>query len=287
MRRVHSPAAKCARHSFHPGHSQGLPDDNYGLYTRLHRSVHMGVFTRVLLQGGQMIIMACTLSTRPDTAKCARHSYHSGSCHGRPGNNYGLYTRPTQGALGSTARVARSKGDSVESRDAGVTAFRHLRVLTKRGLVCLPSVLSPVRQSGRPGHPYSTAGDTRGPKTTPGDSKKPGSTPGDTWGPSRAPSCRRNVSLARALSPARQSGPHPVADRRVCSARPPILDRWRHGEAKIYSRRQRETRLDRRRYVGPVLASFLSPRRQSGPCVVAGASVWPARPPTLDCQRQA
>ena len=208
----------------------------------------MGAFTRVLLQGGQMIIMACTLSARPDTAKCARHSYHSGSCHGRPGNNYGLYTRPTQGALGSTARVARSKGDSVESRDAGVTAFRHLRGPTKRGsFVCraccrrrvslagpathtrppatqgdqnllpatarnqvrlpatrggrlgplpvaetsvwparcrrhvsLARTLSPTVESVRPGHQYSTAGDTGRPKSTPGDSGKPDSTAGDT-----------------------------------------------------------------------------------------------------------
>ena len=75
-----------------------------------------------------------------------------------------------------------------------------------RQMHSLAPTLSPEAQSGRRGRTNSTAGDN----------KKPDSTVGDSWGPIWPPSCRRHVSLGRALSPAHQSGRLAVAGGTVC-----------------------------------------------------------------------
>ena len=76
--------------------------------------------------------------------------------------------------------------------------------------------------------------------------------------------CRRRHSLGQGLSPQAQFGSHAVVR---CTVRPA-------GAGRIDRRRQRETRLYRRRQLGPDFAPFVSPARQSGRWAVAGTSVW-------------
>ena len=60
-------------------------------------------------------------------------------------------------------------------------------------------------------HPDSTVGDNCRPDSTAGDNCRLDSTVGDNKGPIWPPSCRRDVSLARGLSPGRQFGAQAVA----------------------------------------------------------------------------
>ena len=48
-------------------------------------------------------------ATLPPVTECARHSFHSGPSYGRPGNNYGMHTRPPQSvhAIVFTRRLPR------------------------------------------------------------------------------------------------------------------------------------------------------------------------------------
>ena len=129
-------------------------------------------------------------------------SLAGGDGQSRPPATTGAQTLPSATTGGQTRRAATAGGRFGLLTVAGASVWP---AGCRRG-VSLARGLSPGRQSGWRGQADSTGGDNWRADSTVGDNWRTDSTGGDSWGPIWPPYCRRGVSLARGLSPGRQSG---------------------------------------------------------------------------------